>query len=208
MRFEINSWLVFGMQDTSSESFGVAGTKAEVLSMGHERLKKMAVPWAGIAVAACLLIGVGAYHLGGMAHDNGQQNPPLPFAQGLESRFQRRRRRTRSLISRLKSLTCNVRPLRNQGEVDRLRDALHAAETRSVALSAAKAEREEEFRRVSEQRDRLAEQLRDAEQAAQLVQADSLPCVPEHDRCSVAYDFARVEGRRTYRSLSATRNVG
>ena len=69
-------------EDTSSE-FSVAGTKAEVLSMGNEPLQKMAIPWAGIAVAACLLISVGAYHLGGMAHDNGQPNPPLPFAQGL-----------------------------------------------------------------------------------------------------------------------------
>jgi len=167
-------------EDTSSE-FSVAGTKAEVLSMGHERLQKMAVPWAGIAVAACLLISVGAYHLGGMAHDNGQPNPPLPFAQGLSQDSEK------EAANKIADQSSQISHLQRQasayqGEVDRLRDALHAAESRSVLLSAAKAGREEEFRRVSEQRDRLAEQLRDAEQAAQVVRAELNTLRAEHDR--------------------------
>ena len=153
-------------EDTSSESFSVTGTKAEVLSMVHERPKKMAILWAGIAVAACLLIGVGAYHLGGMAHDNGQQNPPLPFAQGLSPDSEK------EAANKIADQSSEISHLQRQAstyqaEVDRLRDALHTAESRSAALSATKAEREEEFRIVSEQRDRLAAQLREAEQAAE-----------------------------------------
>jgi hypothetical protein len=67
-------------------------------------------------------------------------------------------------------------------EIARLRDALHAAETRSAALSAAKADRQEEFRRVSDERDKLAGQLHDAEQAYQLVQAELTTLRSEHDR--------------------------
>jgi hypothetical protein len=67
-------------------------------------------------------------------------------------------------------------------EIARLRDALHAAETRSAALSAAKADRQEEFRRVSDERDKLAGQLHDAEQAYQLIQAELTTLRSEHDR--------------------------
>jgi hypothetical protein len=168
-------------EETSSEPFSVAGTKAEVLSMRRVLPKKMAAQWAGIGVAACLLIGVGAYHLGGLAHDIAEQNPPAPFRRNFNPESGKK------VADEIAAKTTQLSRLQRQAsadqfEVTRLRDALHAAETRSVALSAAKAEREEEFRRVSEQRDKLAAQLRDAEQAAQVVQAELNTLRAEHDR--------------------------
>jgi hypothetical protein len=70
----------------------------------------------------------------------------------------------------------------SQHEIARLRDALHSAETRSAVLSTAQSQQDEEFRRVSEERDKLAVQLRDAEQAYRLVQAELTTLRTEHDR--------------------------
>jgi hypothetical protein len=70
----------------------------------------------------------------------------------------------------------------DQQEVARLREALHASEVRTTALSTAKTSQEEEFRRMSEQRDKLASQLHDAEQAYQIVQAELTTLRAEHDR--------------------------
>jgi len=70
----------------------------------------------------------------------------------------------------------------NRLEVARLREALHAAEMRSATMSAAKAQQDDEFRRVSEQRDQLVSQLHDAEQNYQLVQAELTTLRTEHDR--------------------------
>jgi hypothetical protein len=70
-------------------------------------------------------------------------------------------------------------------EVARLRDALRAVEIRSSALSTAKAEREKDFHQVLEERDKLASQLHEAEQAYQLVQAELTTLRAEHDRVLV-----------------------
>ena len=52
----------------------------------------------------------------------------------------------------------------------------------AATLSAANSAQSEEFRQVSEQRDKLAEQLRDAEQSYQVVQAELTALRAEHDR--------------------------
>jgi len=80
-------------------------------------------------------------------------------------------------LSRLQSQVAN-----SQREVTKLREALRAADARSATLSAANTERDEQFRQVSEQRDKLASQLRDAEQSYQLVQAKLASLQAEHDR--------------------------
>ena len=152
-----------------------------------------------IAVAACLLVGMGAYHLEEWPSDNGQQNASLPFAQGLSPDSEREAAANKiadqsSQFSHLQRQASSYQP-----EVDRLRDALHAAESRSVALSAAKAGREEEFSRVSEQRDKLAEQLRDAEQTYQVVQAElTILCEPN------MIVFCCVQPRSSRRSTNLT----
>jgi uncharacterized protein YdcH (DUF465 family) len=83
-------------------------------------------------------------------------------------------------VSRISGLQLQLSA--GQQEVGRLRDALHTAEIRSASLSTAKAEREEEFRRVSDERNKLADQLHDAEQSYQLVQAELASLRAEHER--------------------------
>jgi prefoldin subunit 5 len=69
-----------------------------------------------------------------------------------------------------------------QQEITKLREALHAAEVYSATLSTENSAGTQELRRVSEERDKLAGQLRDAEQSYQLVQAELTTLRAEHDR--------------------------
>jgi hypothetical protein len=141
----------------------------------------MAAQWVAAAIAACLLVAVAAYHLGGLAHGVAEQSPLAPFTPNFNPASETK------AMEEIAALAAQLSRLQLQAsayqlDVARLRDTLHAAETRSAALSTAKAEREEEFRRVSEQRDQLAAQLRDAEQTARLVQAELTTLRAEHDR--------------------------
>ena len=63
-----------------------------------------------------------------------------------------------------------------------LRATLHAAESRSNELSATSSTEEAHLRQVSEERDKLAAQVRDAEKAYQLLQAEFTSLRAEHDR--------------------------
>jgi hypothetical protein len=127
-------------------------------------------------------VSIGAYRLGGRTRAAEQQNPQVPLAP-VKSPASDQQVSSELLaaqtadMSRLKGQIST-----SQREVARLRDALHSAETRSAVLSTAKSQQDEEFRRVSEERDRLAGQLRDAEQAYRLVQAELTTLRAEHDR--------------------------
>ena len=70
----------------------------------------------------------------------------------------------------------------NRQEVARLREALRSADAHSAALAAANIKRDEELSQLAEQRDKLASQLRDAEQSYQIVQAQLTTLRAEHDR--------------------------
>jgi hypothetical protein len=69
-----------------------------------------------------------------------------------------------------------------QTQVSRLRTALRAADARFTSLSAMSGERDKQFELVSEQRDKLAGQLQDAERSYQLVQAELTTLRAERDR--------------------------
>jgi len=157
-------------------------TKAEVLRMRRTYLPRTAAVWA--AVAACVLIAValGAYHLGGHARlmeDQALLAPPAPL-QDLASEKKASDDLIAQQTAQVSRLELQVSA--SQQEVTRLRDTLHAVEVRSAALSTAKAERDQEYLQVADQRDKLARQLHEAEQAYQLVQAELTTLREEHDR--------------------------
>jgi hypothetical protein len=166
-----------------TEQFGSPGTKAEVLRLGRTFFPRSVAQWAASALAACVLIvvAVGAYHLGGRMRVVQEQTQPAPPAHNYDPASKKTADKVVALqIEQMSRLQLQVSA--GQQEVARLRNALHAAETRSVALTAAKSDREQEFRRVSEQRDRLTGELHDAEQAYQLVQDELTTLRAEHDR--------------------------
>jgi hypothetical protein len=69
-----------------------------------------------------------------------------------------------------------------QRDLARLRSALSAAEDHSSELSMANSKGEAQFRQVSEERDKLASQVRDAEKAYQVLQLEFTSLRAEHDR--------------------------
>ena len=161
-----------------------SATKGEVLGFGLRSFSgRVAAQWAGVAAAACVLVGValGAYHLGGRT-----RAVTVPTQVALSNNYDPAlEKQTADKLGALQIAQMSrlqVQVSAGQQEIARLRDALHAAETRSAALSAAKTGQQEEFRRVSEERDKLAGQLHDAEQAYQLVQAELTTLRSEHDR--------------------------
>lgn len=168
-----------------TESLGFSATKGEVLRFGLRSFPgRIAAQWAGVAAAACVLVGValGAYHLGGRTRVVQEQTPAASFTINYDPASEKQAADKLGALQRTQVSRLQVQVSAGQQEIARLRDALHAAETRSAALSAAKTGQQEEFRRVSEERDKLAGQLHEAEQAYQLVQAELTTLRSERDR--------------------------
>jgi anti-sigma factor RsiW len=145
--------------------------------------RNTAFRWTASVVAACLLISVAlaGYHVG--SHMRPAQGSVLPTPQAAYSENKLSSESSALEAQRMSKLQAQVAT--DQQEIVRLRGALHAAEAHSGALSTASADREEQFRKVSEQRDKLADQLREAEQSYQLVQAELTTLRAEHDRVLV-----------------------
>jgi hypothetical protein len=139
--------------------------------------------WTAAVVAACVLVSValGGYHLGSHMHPVQELVSPSSGSPQAAYRENQVSDESSALeVQRMSKLQAQVAT--DQQEIVRLRNALHVAEAHSAALSTASADREEQFRKVSEQRDKLADQLRDAEQSYQLVQAELTTLRAEHDR--------------------------
>lgn len=157
----------------------------EVLHFGNRSFPgRVAAQRAGVAAAACVLVAValGAYHLGSRTR---VVTEPTQVASSAHNYGLAPEKQTADKLGALQTAQISRLQLQvsaGQEEIARLQDALKAAETRSAALSAAKTGQQEEFRRVSEERDKLAGQLHDAEQAYQLVQAELTTLRSEHDR--------------------------
>jgi hypothetical protein len=139
------------------------------------------VRWA--VVAACVLaVALGAYKLGGR-HGTSSQ-PPLYESAAKVQRLAYEEKTSNELIAQqnvqLSGLQSQV--VRDQHEIARLQGDLRAAEAHSAALSATKTGEDEQLRKVSEERDKLAGQLRDAEHSYELVQAELTTLRAEHDR--------------------------
>jgi hypothetical protein len=139
--------------------------------------------WATAGVAACLLIivALSAYKLGRQA----VAIRPLEISASTGTlNITTEKKAADELVSsqnaQLSRLQIQVSS--EQQEIARLRDALHTADAHSVALAAANSASDEKYRELTEQRDKLASQLRDAEQSYQLVQAELTTLRAEHER--------------------------
>ena len=174
-----------GVDSNDQEPVGTTGPRAEIPRFGAPFFPRN--QWAA-AIAACVLVAValGAYHLGSYTHSIeqpvAQQASSASFVRVQNLSAQKKNSDDLIALQTAQMSRLQLQVSASQQEVSRLRDALHVAEARSAALSTAKAAREEEVRRVSEQRDQLASQLHEAEQSYQLVQAELSTLRAEHDR--------------------------
>jgi hypothetical protein len=140
--------------------------------------------WAAVAVVALLMVAVsaGAYRLGGLARTAGAREAHVSSAE-----VHRVDAEKKAVSELLASQTTQMFQLQKQVsseqlELSRLRAALRTAEDQFRHLSMGVGERDKELRRLSEQREKLAGQLRDAEQAAQNAQTELTTLHAEHDR--------------------------
>jgi hypothetical protein len=151
--------------------------------------------WAATAAAACLLIGVGAgaYHLGDRVGDRSHAGretvsvaaPALAPAE--PNPLQQLSSEKKAADDQLAIESAQISRLQKQISGEQhdlvgLRTALHAAEERASAVSATNSKEEAQLLQVSEERDKLAGQVRDGEKAYQLLQAEFTTLRSEHDR--------------------------
>jgi peptidoglycan hydrolase CwlO-like protein len=136
------------------------------------------------AVVACLLIVVaaGAYRLGSHTSTAGVQpifvSPVDPQAlvvakQASDDLVAVQQTQLTRLEMQLSS---------SKQEITRLRGELQSAEARSTTLQAMSTAEDEQLHKVSEERDKFANQLREAEQSYQLVQAELTNLRAEHEQ--------------------------
>jgi hypothetical protein len=145
--------------------------------------------WVAAAVTACLLVGVGAgaYHLGirqqtarGRASEVAIISPAHRAVQELDSE---KKTGNDLLVTQAAQLSRLLKQISSeQRDLTRLRAALHVAEDHSNELSVANSKGQVQFRQVSEERDKLAAQVRDAEKAYQNLQLEFTSLRAEHDR--------------------------
>jgi hypothetical protein len=143
------------------------------------------IRWATAAAVACLVVGIGAYHLGsrrpaGGASVSGAISPAPTALQQLASE----KNTTDDLLA---AQTTQISRLQKQISSEQrdlagLRAALRVAENRASELSTANSKEETQYRQVSDERDKLAAQVRDAEKAYQNLQLEFTSLRAEHDR--------------------------
>jgi len=143
------------------------------------------VRWAAAAAVACVLVGMGAYHLGSrrpaaLARPSAVVSPALTPLQQLASE---KKTADDLLVTQMAQISRLQKQITGeQRDLTGLRAALHAAENHSSELSTANSKGETQYRQVSEERDKLAAQLRDAEKAYQNLQLEFTSLRAEHDR--------------------------
>src|SRR6202166_4771599 len=156
------------------------------------RPRNFGARWIGAAAAACLLltIGIGAYQFGSRRQAKRSQTSGAPLVSPQPARLQELASEKKTADDLLVAQGSQISRLQKQISTEQrdlagLRAALRAAEDNSSKLSTAKNSGEAQLREVSEERDKLAAQVRDAEKAYQLLQVEFTSLRAEHDRALV-----------------------
>jgi len=141
---------------------------------------------AAVGLAACViaLVGAVAYHLGSRTRATPELVSPAAIAIPQDMSSESAKKAAQGLLD---AQTAQILRLQKQVSVDQqelssLRIASRAADDSFTALSAASNKNQQQLRQISDQRDTLAGQLHDAEQAYQSVQLELANLRTEHDR--------------------------
>jgi hypothetical protein len=160
-------------------------TRGKVLPMDGRILPRnlgLRLGIGAIVASVVFLVALGGHRLGG--HQRLAEEPRLTASLLHQPDLASEKKAADELVAlqttQLSRLATQVASGRQ--EITKLRDALRAAEARSAVLSTANAQRDEQFRQASEQRDKLTSQLRDAQESYQLVQSQLSSLEAEHDR--------------------------
>jgi len=138
---------------------------------------------AGIAACIIVAVAVGAYHLGSWVRQPGKPTSAVASLPPVQDSTSKRRAAEELLDAQAAEISRLQHQLsRDEMELTKLRATARAADNYSSSLTAANSKTQEQLHIVSEQRDKLALQLRDAEQAYQNVQLELTTIRAEHDR--------------------------
>lgn len=145
--------------------------------------------WIAGAAAACLLIAVGgaAYQLGGRRQASHTRSTDVSILSAIAAPPRDPAAEKSATNDLLAAQSSQIARLQKQISVEQrdlagLRSALRAAQDQASELATADTKGEAQFRQVSEERDKLAAQVRDAEKAYQLLQAEFTGLRAERDR--------------------------
>jgi hypothetical protein len=140
--------------------------------------------WVLAALAACVLVAAGAsmYWIG--THHQIVEHPSLSTSSISLTAVEVEKDGRGELIAAQKERLSQLESAlaREQHEVLRLQEALQTAESHSAVSAVADARTAEQLRDTSTQRDKLAAQLRDAEQSYQLLQAELTTLRADHEK--------------------------
>jgi len=155
------------------------------LAGGMSKYRAAAV---GVAASLLFVVAVRAYRLGSHGHDAARATSaavpvhPQDVASGNKAAQELLDARATLDLQTAEISRFQKQVASEQQELDRLRATARAADDSYRALSSANSRNQEQLRQVSVQRDKLAGQLRDAEQAYQDVQLELTTLRAEHDR--------------------------
>jgi hypothetical protein len=144
--------------------------------------------WVAAAAAACVLVTVGAaaYHLGGRRQVSRAPTSKVAIvspAQPLQELASQKKTADDLLAAESALITRLQKQISTeQKDLTGLRAALRVAEYRSGELSKANLKEDVQFRQVSEERDKLVGQVREAEKAYQILQVEFTNLQADHDR--------------------------
>jgi hypothetical protein len=169
--------------------------RSAIVSVDFERprpawffgVRNAGVRWAAAGAVACLLVGVatGAYQLGSRRpSERARLSVVTTSALTPLQQLASEKNRADDLLA---AQTVQISRLQKeisseQRDLAGLRAALRVAENRTSELSTANSQGETQYRQVSEERDKLAAQVRDAEKAYQSLQLEFTSLRAEHDR--------------------------
>lgn len=138
--------------------------------------------WGLAALAACVIVAVGGgmYWMGARQQIVEHQSVPASSAPLITAEKDGRAELIAAQKERLSQLESALGT--EQHEVLRLQEALQAAESHSAVSAVVDARTAEQLRDTSAQRNKLAEQLRDAEQSYQLLQAEFITLRADHEK--------------------------
>lgn len=145
--------------------------------------------WGAVAATVCLLVvvGAGAYQLGSRRQAGPERTSTAAPAVSAPTPLQQLTAAKRASDDLLVAQVAQISRLQKQisseqRDLGGLRAALKVAEEHSSQLSTANSQGETQLRQVSDERDKLAAQVRDAEKAYQLLQVEFTSLRAEHDR--------------------------
>jgi hypothetical protein len=147
-------------------------------------LRNAAFPWGVAVLAACILVAIAAtmYWWGVRTRVTAQQNLPMTTSGMREIAAAKDGKEELVAVQNAQLLHVRSELAKTRQEVLRLQQTLQAAENYSAVIAKDHAKTAEQLRAASAERDKLTDQLRDAEQSFQLLKTELTNVRADHEK--------------------------